>query len=99
MNDMERVFARNEGTVSRSVAEEKLVIPVRGKLADLQKIFALNPVADFIWEQLDGKKSLSEICSAITASFEVETEQASRDLCELIEDLLSNDLVIEVPGN
>ena len=79
--------------VTRRIMEERLVVPIRGKLADMQAIFALTPVADFIWERLDGQKTLGDILEEILAEFNVEKEQAKADLLEFIDELDKEELI------
>ena len=79
--------------VTRRIMEERLVVPIRGKLADMQAIFALTPVADFIWERLDGSKTLADILDEILVEFNVEKEQASADLLEFIDELNKEKLI------
>ena len=80
--------------VSRSIAGETIIVPIRGKLADMQQIFVLSSsVAQYIWQNLDGKKSLDEIREGIVDNFDVEKEQADADLQEFIAELVEAGLV------
>jgi hypothetical protein len=87
-----KVFVKNEDVVSRKIAGETLLVPVRGNLADMQMIFALNPVGELIWNEL-GRKNLSSICSDIIRDFEVEREQAETDVREFVQELADADLI------
>ena len=89
----QQVFSKNHDIVSRRIAGETILVPVRGKLADLQQIFALDPVADYIWQELDGTKNLAEICNGVLANFEVDQAQARADIEEFITELLNAGLV------
>jgi hypothetical protein len=89
-------IARIEGgVVSRKIVGETILVPITGKLADLQRVFALNPVAEFIWERLDGKRRLAEIRDDIVVAFEVAPQRAEDDLLELVSELLEEGLVTE----
>lgn len=88
-------FKKKEEIVHRSIAGETILVPVRGKLADMQRIFTLNPVADFTWKNCDGIKSLGEIRDKILNKFEVAREQAQADLIEFIGELLREGLIEE----
>jgi hypothetical protein len=90
-----KVFKKNDDIVSRRIAGEFFLIPVRGKLADMQKIFTLNPVAEYIWLELDNQKNLKDICDGIMSAFSVKKEQAHSDVREFITDLLEEDLITE----
>ena len=81
--------------VSREIAGETLIVPIRGKLADMQRIFAISSVAEYIWQSLDGETSLDEICDDIAATFEVEKERADVDLQEFIAELVEAGLIME----
>ncbi len=92
-----RVFAPKEALVAREIAGEVILVPVRGKLAQLKRVFVLNPVGAHIWGQLDGDRDLATIHRGIVEAFEVTDAQAEVDLFEFIGSLEEADLVIE-PG-
>ena len=93
--DLDKVFKKREQVIDRKIADEMLLVPIRGKLADMERIFSLNPVAEFIWGQLDGKRSLKEIRAGILTNFEVTHEEAGSDLLEFINELQEADLIIQ----
>ena len=64
-------------------------------MADMKKIFCLDPVADFIWMRLDGPRTCRDIHTALLASFVVEADQAAKDLDGFIDELLQADLIRE----
>lgn len=45
---LDKVYRHSGDVVNRQILGDTLLVPVRGKLADLQRIFALNPVARHI---------------------------------------------------
>jgi hypothetical protein len=94
--DDRAVYRRRSELVTREVAGEVLVVPVSGQLADLQRIFALDRVAAFIWERLDGRCPLVSIREAVVAAFQVPPETAERDLVEFVEEVLAAGLIDEV---
>jgi hypothetical protein len=91
----DKIFRKNEQVVSRKIAGELFLVPIRGKLADMQQIFTLNPVGEYIWQELDNQKSLKDICKGIIATFKVEKEQAESDIADFIHELLVSDLITE----
>jgi len=79
------VSVRKKGEfVTRSIAGETLVVPVRGQVGDLDAIYNLNEVGAFIWEQFEGWKSGNQIVEAVCGEFEVAREQAEKDTSEFI---------------
>jgi len=90
---MSSIYKKKENIVTRDIAGETLLVPVHGKLADMQKIFALDSVAAFIWEKLNGKTALQEICEAVSTHFDVNPNQAEADTREFVRELLDAGLV------
>jgi hypothetical protein len=93
---LQKVFVKNEEVVSRKIAGEIILVPVRGKLADMRRIFTLNPVADHIWNRIDGKSSIQTIGNSIVSAFDITHELAERDLEEFVAALLQEHLITEV---
>lgn len=60
--------------------------------------YNLNAVGTFIWKMLDGKHSFHDIATAICQDYEVEYEQALRDVEEMIAELHKHNLLIESPA-
>jgi hypothetical protein len=90
-----KVFVGDKDVVSRKIGGELFIVPVKGQLADMQKIFTLTPVAEYIWERLDGRKNVSEIRDEVVARFEVSGEQADSDISEFLAELLEARLIHE----
>ena len=85
MNRVVAVSFRKKGEfVTRSIADEIVVVPVRGQVGDLDAIYNLNEVGAFIWEQIDGRKSVTQVVEAVRAEFEVALEQAEKETSEFI---------------
>ena len=87
------VYKRRKEIVSRRIAGETILVPITGNLADMQKIFSLNPVGEFIWEHLDGQRDLRGISGDIRASFDVRQEEADSDIQEFVSELLRENLI------
>ena len=88
-----KTFKKADEIVSRSIAGETLLVPIRGKLADMQRIFALNPVGEYIWKRLDGEKPLGEIRNEVLSHFDVDREEAENDIQAFISDLIKENLI------
>jgi hypothetical protein len=92
----EKVYKKDETVVTRDIVGETILVPIRGKLADMQRIFSLNDVGAYIWSSLDGERSLGEICEDLRLDFDVQSDQAQRDMSEFISQLLEADLIVGV---
>ncbi len=87
------VYRRVESVVTREIAGETILVPIVGELAHLQEIFALDEVAAFIWQRLDGRQTLAEILLGVIEEFEVTRTQAEEDLQEFLNQLREARLV------
>jgi hypothetical protein len=93
---MENLLRQVPNVISREIAGEVFLVPVRGKLADLQRLFVLNRVGECIWRQLDGNHSRGEILAAIIERFDVDEPQAATDMEEFLAQLVQAGLTEEV---
>ncbi len=96
MISTEHVFKKNEDVVTRKIADQLILVPIKGNVADMQRLFMLNPVAEFIWQQLDGKCSVAVICEQIANGFIVDQQNAEKDAFEFIGQLIDFQLINEV---
>jgi len=55
--------------------------------------FGLDPVGARIWQLMSEGKTLSEVCDAMQAEFEVSREDIQRDVIELTEKLKAQQLI------
>lgn len=93
---LQNIFIKNKEIVFRKIAGETILVPISGQLADLQRIFSLNPLAEYIWHQLDGKRNLQEIINSIVSNYEVQQGQVVTDIREFISELLKENLITGV---
>ncbi len=57
-------------------------------LADSATVTVLNEVGTRVWELIDGTRSVSAIAQAIESEYEISLDQATRDVQELIQQLI-----------
>ncbi len=91
----DKVYCKKEEVVSREIAGETILVPVHGKLADMQKIFSLNQTAEYIWQNLSGEKKLNDILEGVLSQFDVNKNKAEKDILEFITELISANLIEE----
>jgi hypothetical protein len=84
MNISKRYFIREKDLVTRCVAGETIIVPIRGNVGDLNSIYTLNEVGTKIWELIDGKGSVEQIVEAICDAYEVTPEEAEKDAFEFL---------------
>jgi len=87
MDFLDKVYKKSDSIVSRKIADEFILVPIRQDVGDLGSIYTLNEVAARIWELIDGKMKVGEIKDAIVEEFEVTPEEAEKDLLEHLQKL------------
>ncbi|MBN1260705.1 MAG: PqqD family protein [Anaerolineae bacterium] len=87
MESLDVVFQQDPSIVSRNIAGETVLVPIRRSAGDLDSIYALNETAARIWELVDGQRPLRAILDTVIAEFEVAPEMATADLLELVAQL------------
>ena len=82
--DVAVCFRKKGEFVTRSIAGETLVVPVRGQVGDLDAIYNLNEVGAFIWEQIDGRKNITQVVEAVRREFDVALDQAEKETSQFV---------------
>jgi len=79
--------------VTREIAGETIVVPVRGGVGDLTGLFTFNEIATGIWEQLSEGGTAEEVTRWVAERYEVSEEQARQDVTNFLEELKQRGLV------
>jgi len=96
MHSLNGIFQKDSSMVSRRIADEVILVPIRHKVGEIDCLYALNEVGARIWDLIDGGRSLQELRDAIVEEFAVSETEAQEDLTELIEQLKEIGAVQEV---
>ena len=89
MPHLEESYRKDTNIISRQIAGEMILVPIRQKMGDLDCIFRLNETAARAWDLLDGQRTLAEIRDQLSEEFEVEPMEAGQDLVGLMDQLES----------
>jgi hypothetical protein len=95
MGFLEKVYKKSESIVSRRIGDEYILVPIRRDVGDLESIYTLNETGALIWELIDGKSKVSKIKESLVEAFEVEPEEAEKDLIEHLQQLEGIKAIIE----
>ena len=97
MSGSQRLVRHGE-FVTRDVAGETIVVPIRAGVGDLDSIYTLNDVGATIWNLIDGTRTADDIALAVVEAFEVEPEQARRDVEEFLASLAEAGMIGRASG-
>lgn len=87
MTDLKSILSHSENIVTRKTGNEYVLVPVTSNIADMNSVFTLNETGAFIWENIDGKKRVEEIISALEEEYEIDRKTAEEDVFQFIENL------------
>ena len=97
-SDVKTIYNKNQDIISRTILDETILVPISGNLANMQNIFSLDSVSAFIWEHIDGTKTLNDIHQLVVHVFDVEASQALKDIYEFIDELENSELIAIAEG-
>jgi hypothetical protein len=89
-------YVRSSAVVSRLIAGETLVVPVRGKVGDLASIYSFNEVGTTIWEALAKPTGVAALVDLIEREYDVSRERAAQDVEQFCEEMRAAELVMAV---
>jgi hypothetical protein len=84
---------RSTSAVCRKIADETLVVPIRGKVGDLNCIFSLNSLASELWNQMEQEFSSQELIDWVLERCDVTLDVATADVASFLNDLASVGLI------
>lgn len=89
-------YRKNDAFVSRRIAGETILVPIRRGIGDLDSIYTLNEVASFIWERIDGVRTVHDLQAAILEEFDVGPEMAAADVETFLRDMTAIQAILPV---
>lgn len=87
MKLVNRVCQKDPDIVSRKIADEVILVPIRQNVEDLESIYTLKEVGARIWELIDGKRKIYQIRDTILEEFDVTPQKIEKDLTKYIKEL------------
>jgi hypothetical protein len=80
-------FVKDQSIVTREIAGEMILVPIRSTAGELNSIYTLNEVGARIWQLVDGETTVERIRNTLYAEYEVDPEVLEEDLIQLLEQL------------
>jgi len=87
MISLNSVVSQSSSIVTRKTGKEYVLVPIANNIADMNSVYTLNETGAFLWEQIDGKKSVKDLIQALIAEYEIDKESATRDVLSFIEEM------------
>lgn len=87
----EKKYSIKQGFVMREIAGEFIAVPVDSACGS--NIVILNPVSNFLWEEMRSEKSFGELVEAMLKEYGIERKEAEADLKEFLAQLEESGLI------
>ena len=84
---------RSTSVVSRVVADEAIVVPIRRGAADMDSIFTFNETGTKLWAMVEESQSASEMAAHLQAEYGLTAEEAAADTDRFLADLTDAGLI------
>lgn len=80
-------YQKDESMVTRKIADEVILVPVKQNVADMQCMYTLNEVGSRIWELINGGTDVKVIASTLAQEYKIEAGQAENDILDFLKQL------------
>ena len=84
MEALEKCFSKEDNCVTREIAGETIIVPIKGRVGDLDSIYTLNEVGTLIWQLIDGQRNIGQIVQSVRQTYDVESEEVTRDTFDFL---------------
>jgi len=82
-----RVPRRSSSIIARRTGDEYVLVPVTNNIADMTSMYTLNETGAFIWDLIDGERSVDQIAAAMVAEYDIDAAMALSDVETYLADL------------
>jgi hypothetical protein len=87
MTGLKSILFHSPSVVTRKTGSEYVLVPIANNIADMNSVYTLNETGAFIWEQINGKRSVEEIMRALTTEYDIDKDSAEADVFSFIENM------------
>lgn len=87
MTSLKSILSHPPSVVARKTGNEYVLVPVTNNIADMNSVYTLNETGAFIWEQINGERSVEEIIRILTSEYDTDFETASEDVFLFVENM------------
>jgi len=84
---------RSKNVVSRVVADEAIVVPIRRGAADMDSIFMFNESGTALWSMIEENRSAADLAAHLQSNYGLPAEQAIADTERFIKELAEAGLI------
>jgi hypothetical protein len=87
MAGLKSILSHSHSVVTRKTGNEYVLVPITNNIADMNSVYTLNETGAFIWEHINGKRSIEEIIGALTTEYNIDNDTALKDIFSFIDNM------------
>jgi hypothetical protein len=87
MAGLKSILSHSPSVVTRKTGNEYVLVPVTNNIADMNSVYTLNETGAFIWEHINGKRSIEEIIGALITEYDIDNDTALKDIFSFIDNM------------
>jgi hypothetical protein len=87
MTGLKSILSQSTSIVTRKTGNEYVLVPITNNIADMNSVYTLNETGAFIWEQIDGKRSVEDIITVLTTEYDIDFKNAEADVFSFVENM------------
>ncbi len=87
MNILDKCFAKENDLVTRDVAGERIIVPIKGHVGDLEGVYTLNELGAMIWQLINGQTTARELVEAVRNEYNIGAAEAEKDVVDFLSSL------------
>lgn len=87
------VCVRSRKVVSRVVADEAIVVPVREDPTQPGSVYTFNESATTIWSMIEEGRSAADVAAYLESEYDISAEQAAEDTKQFLAELAEEGLI------
>ena len=85
--DLKVLYSIKTNYASRNIGSELVLVPVKNNIAEMNKLFTLNEVGAYIWDNINDKNTVENIVDLVMTEFDTDPETAKKDTLDFLERL------------
>ena len=82
-------YEQHPEVVFRRIADEAILVPTWRQTADFENLYALSDTGARIWQLIDGRRSLAQVCEQMIQEYDADADEIVVDVKEFVQQLES----------
>jgi hypothetical protein len=80
-------YEQHPEVVFRRIADEAILVPTWRQTADFENLYALSDTGARIWQLIDGRRSLAQVCEQMIQEYDADADEIVADVTEFVQHL------------